>query len=79
MVDHLNRKASELAQITNIGRNDIVIDIGSNDGTFLSNFVESGAKLIGIDPTAEKFRQFYHPSIQVIVDFFTSHEIWESK
>jgi hypothetical protein len=79
MVDHLNRKASELAQITNIGLNDIVIDIGSNDGTFLSNFVESGAKLIGIDPTAEKFRQFYHPSIQVIVDFFPSHEIRESK
>jgi hypothetical protein len=75
MVVHLNQKATELAQLANIGSGDVVIDIGSNDGTFLRNFVENGAKLIGVDPTADKFRGFYHPSIQVIADFFPTREI----
>jgi len=79
MVAHLNQKASELAQLANIGSGDVVIDIGSNDGTFLKNFVEKGTKLIGVDPTADKFRSFYHPSIQVIADFFPTHEIRESE
>jgi hypothetical protein len=79
MVAHLSKKASELAEIANIGSGDVVIDIGSNDGTFLSNFVEKEAKLIGIDPTADKFRSFYHPSIEIIADFFPTSEIQESQ
>jgi hypothetical protein len=78
MVAHLNKKALYLAEIANLESNDVVIDIGSNDGTFLRNFINSGAKLIGIDPTADKFRSFYHPSIQVIADFFPAPEIRES-
>jgi hypothetical protein len=79
MVTHLNKKAVELDGLLNIGPNDTVIDIGSNDGTFLSNFVKKGAKLIGVDPTANKFRNFYDPSIQIIADFFPTHEIRESE
>ena len=79
MVAHLGRKASELIEIANIESGDVVIDIGSNDGTFLSNFIHKGAKLIGVDPTASKFRSFYHPSIQVIADFFPTREIRESQ
>lgn len=78
MVNHLQKKASELADIANIASGDVIIDIGSNDGTFLSNFVEKGARLIGVDPTASKFRSFYHPSIEIITDFFPNHEIHES-
>ena len=78
MVAHLNKKASELSEIVNIGSNDVIIDIGSNDGTFLSNFVDKGAILVGVDPTADKFRSFYHPSIKIIADFFPSREIRES-
>jgi hypothetical protein len=79
MVAHLSKKASELAEIANIVSGDVVIDIGSNDGTFLSNFVEKEVKLIGVDPTADKFRSFYHPSIQIIADFFPTSEIQGSQ
>lgn len=78
MVAHLNRKALELAEIANIGSGDVIIDIGSNDGTFLSNFVEKNVRLIGVDPTANKFRSYYHPSIEVFADFFPTREIRES-
>ena len=79
MVTHLNKKAVELDELLDIGPNDTVIDIGSNDGTFLSNFLQKGAKLIGVDPTANKFRNFYDPSIQIIADFFPTREIRESE
>ena len=79
MVAHLNKKALELVEIVNIGKDDVIIDIGSNDGTFLSNFVERELNLIGVDPTADKFRSFYHPSIQLITDFFPTRQIGDSK
>lgn len=78
MVAHLNKKALELTKFAKIGSGDVIIDIGSNDGTFLSNFVEKNIRLIGVDPTASKFRTFYHPSIEVHVDFFPTREIRES-
>jgi NDP-4-keto-2,6-dideoxyhexose 3-C-methyltransferase len=51
---------------------DIVLDIGSNDGTTLGFYPEIGLDLIGIDPTAAKFRQFYKPNIRVVPDFFSA-------
>jgi hypothetical protein len=75
MVTHLREKAFSLNALLNINAKDIVIDIGSNDGTFLSNFLATGAKLIGVDPTAEKFRSYYDESILLIADFFPSKDL----
>jgi len=49
----------------------VILDIGSNDGTLLSFFERP--KRIGIDPSAEKFRKFYPPGIELVVDFFTAN------
>ena len=38
MVNHLKKKSLKLKKISNLKNNDLVIDIGSNDGTFLSFF-----------------------------------------
>ena len=49
---------------------DIVIDIGSNDGTTLGFYPEN-LTLIGIDPTAGKFTSYYKRHIRIITDFFS--------
>jgi NDP-4-keto-2,6-dideoxyhexose 3-C-methyltransferase len=59
MVDHLAQKCglAGAARFTEAG--DTVVDIGSNDGTLLAQYAVDGLTLVGIDPTAAKFRQYY--------------------
>lgn len=70
MVEHLRRKATGLMELVKVGRGDIVVDIGSNDGTSLS-FYPKEATLIGIDPTSAKFAKYYPAHVRPIADFFS--------
>ena len=69
MIKHLKLKSEKLKKISKLSRNDIVIDIGSNDGTTLGNFEKSNI-LIGVDPTIKKLKKFYRKDIITIPEFF---------
>ena len=71
MVSHLNDKVFEILRKCNLNKGDLVIDIGSNDGTTLSAYPEN-LNLVGIDPTGEKFTSFYPKNIKLIPKFFSS-------
>lgn len=75
MVEHLRRVAAR-AQVHSgeLAPGDVVLDIGSNDGTLLSWFPR-GLELVGIDPTVRKFRHHYRDDIEAIPEFFTA-EVW---
>ena len=72
MVAHLERKAAKLQAFAHPIAGDCVLDIGSNDSTLLRSYVDSGQRLGGIDPSAEKFRQFYPASVGLVTDFFSA-------
>src|SRR3990167_1843097 len=72
MLQHLGRKANFLQRVAKLEKDDIIIDIGSNDGSFLAFFPEKEVKLIGFDPAANKFKKFYRSDIDLIVEFFSN-------
>ncbi|NCI48083.1 class I SAM-dependent methyltransferase [Sediminibacterium soli] len=71
MVKHLQHKIRFLEKLVNLTDLDLVIDIGSNDATSLKAYSGNHRK-VGIDPTGNKFRQFYKEGIDLIPDFFSA-------
>lgn len=71
MVSHLREKAENLQKIISLVPGDLVLDIGSNDGTSLS-FYPTKIDRVGMDPTSAKFRKYYQEGIVAIPDFFTA-------
>lgn len=72
MVEHLHRKADNLMNWVRPGPGDLVLDIGSNDGTSLGRYPKRGPKLVGFDPSARKFRDYYRSDIELHIDFFSA-------
>ncbi len=83
MVDHLQDLAKYCLESVNLEAGDLVLDIGSNDGTLLRSYqkLQSSSHLnkipeditfVGMDPTIQKFRQYYNEGIVTVADFFSA-------
>ncbi len=72
MVVHLSSKVATLEALQSLNAGDIVLDIGSNDGTTLNAYQTPGVRRIGIDPTGHKFASFYPSDAVLINDFFSA-------
>jgi SAM-dependent methyltransferase len=73
---HLARKAHALEALVDLRPGDVVLDIGSNDGTLLASYATEPLQRVGIDPTAARFESFYPPGAIVAPEFF-SREAYE--
>jgi len=72
MISHLYLKALNLKKKYNLKSKKSILDIGSNDGTFLA-FFNKNFNLFGCDPTIKKFGKFYRKDITKIQNFFSSN------
>jgi hypothetical protein len=72
MVDHLTDKIAYLERLVGPKSGDVIVDIGANDATTLKAYKTQGLRRIGIDPTGEKFRQYYPDEITLVPDFFSA-------
>jgi len=69
LVEYQNQISTSIISKYNLQNNDLVIDIGSNDGTLLSGFKKNNINVLGIEPTniAKLANQ---NGIQTIQNFF---------
>ena len=69
-VDHAARYATMIQQRLNLDRRSFVIEVASNDGYLLKNFVAAGVPCLGIEPTASTARAAEELGIPVVREFF---------
>ena len=51
-VNHCYLSSTTLFERFCLNKNDLVIEIASNDGTYIQNFLNLGLKVLGIEPSA---------------------------
>jgi hypothetical protein len=74
MVRHLHNKVARIKSLVKLETGDMIIDIGSNDGTTLSAYPE-GMTLVGVDPSGTKFFHYYPKGASLIPEFFTAKAV----
>lgn len=72
MVEHLGNKVASLIARNPIRSGDVVLDIGSNDGTSLGFYPAEGTQLIGMDPSAKKWASLYKPHVKLVPEYFSA-------
>jgi NDP-4-keto-2,6-dideoxyhexose 3-C-methyltransferase len=79
MINHMKNKFYKIKKkYPNLIKNQI-LDIGSNDGSFLNFFYNINRKnLFGIDPSAKRFLKNYKKDIHVTIDFFSKYNLKKS-
>lgn len=78
LLDHSRSNALELASSRNLGPSSLVVEIASNDGYLLKNFVELGIPVLGIDPADGPAAAAREIGVPTWTDFFnadTAHRI----
>jgi NDP-4-keto-2,6-dideoxyhexose 3-C-methyltransferase len=72
MSDHLADISAQACKIVDLEKDDIVLDIGSNDGTLLKRYARDDIRRIGMDPGGEQYRKYYPENIRLVGDFFSA-------
>jgi hypothetical protein len=76
MVKHLQSIVQKILSIVSLKKDDLIIDIGSNDSTLLQSYsANQDLQLAGIDPTGVKFKKYYPKHIQLIPEFFSAQAV----
>ena len=71
MVNHFRQLSNYTMGLTNLNSNDLVLDIGSNDGNLLSSFKKNGVRILGIDPAKNLAKTANANGIPTVNSYFT--------
>ena len=67
---HLNSIPTAINKIKKIKKNDLVIDIGSNDATLLKGYKKFKAKKIGVEPAKNLSKYYKSKKINLVSEYF---------
>lgn len=70
LLAHSRRHVEALIAERELGPDNLVVEIGSNDGYLLSNVVEAGISVLGIDPSAGPVEEARARGVRTICEFF---------
>jgi GDP-mannose 4,6-dehydratase len=70
MKNHLRLYNEEILSKIELVKDDIIIDIGSNDSTMLQ-YYSGSYRRIGIDPTGKQFEKYYINGVELLPTYFT--------
>ena len=70
LVDHFENYANYICEKFKISGNELVVDIGSNDGTLLKFFKKKNIQVLGVDPATEIALKASNDGIKTIPKFF---------
>jgi hypothetical protein len=73
-VQHCALNTKELIERFELNQNDLIIEVASNDGTYIENFLNLGFNVLGIEPSANVAEASIKREIPTRIDFF-SHEM----
>ena len=74
MTNNLNEIAKQAISKIKLNPNDIVIDIGCNDGTLLQNYKELPVRSVGFDPAKNMVQFSKQTGATIITEFFSAEE-----
>lgn len=69
-VEHFRRYAAAMVDGFGLKPGDLVVEIGSNDGTLLSAFKDHGLRVLGVDPARDVARRANEAGIETLTGFF---------
>ena len=70
MKEHFKRFADSVSELQVLDENSFVVEIGSNDGIMLQNFVAGGVPSLGVEPSENVAKIAMHKGIEVVLEFF---------
>jgi len=71
--------AADMCQRHRIGKGDLVLDIGANDGSWLSCFESSSSRVLAVEPAPGPAALASERGIPVISEYFRKDAIFQSK
>lgn len=71
-VNHCLKSANEFATEFELTQGKFVLEIASNDGTFIRNFLDFGADILGIEPSRNVAERAIKSGVPTRVEFFSS-------
>ncbi len=69
---HCRAYAEQMSARLELGADDLVVEIASNDGYLLQYFVQKGIPVLGIEPAAAAARAAEARGVPTLVEFFTA-------
>jgi len=70
LVAHLQGLAQAVSSRFDLGADDLVVDVGCNDGTLLKGFQAHGAKTLGVEPAANLAAMSREAGVEIVNDYF---------